>query len=220
MTKSERRAYRQDIHIEDLLIWTYQAQRAHRVLSRGAGLHPLERLADGYEVQNIDTLAKLERIAELGVRVDGGGTPGADMHPDAEVVVERLACMSKLKAGMLMSCGQSGLEYDWLPGAVPSLLPLRDNHGKPIVIYEDRARKRALYCPLVETREHIEFARKVYGLWWEAMAELATDLAKYDSLLSTYHVLPPRSPKEPWATKKGLTRETRFDIATERSECA
>ena len=49
MTKSERRAYRQDIHIEDLLIWTYQVQRAHRDLSRGAGLHPLERLADGYE---------------------------------------------------------------------------------------------------------------------------------------------------------------------------
>jgi hypothetical protein len=194
MTKIERTPYRQDIAIEDLLTWTYQVQRAHLVLSRGAGMHPLDRAADGYDVQGIDSLVRLERIAELGVRVDGGGTPGADMHPDAEMVVDRIALLSHLQRGLVEWYGKTGMEPDWVPGGMK--LEPRLVNDKPLVIYEDAARRKPLYCPVVDNQDSITFARKMYLHWWDAMASLAQRLV---TELTSFNVHPPRSARTPWS---------------------
>ncbi|MBF0305174.1 MAG: hypothetical protein HQL41_05950 [Alphaproteobacteria bacterium] len=193
MTHSQR--YRRDIEIEDLLLWTYQVQRAHLVIDRGVGMHPLERMADGHAVQSSSSLTAFAAIEMLGVRVDGGGTASADLHPDAEAAAEEVKRLSPLKRGLVEHFGKTGEVPGWVPGGVRvEAVIIKD---RPVVVYEDQQTKRKpLYCLVTDNADEVIHRRDTYQHWWDALDALARHLGP--KIMTSFTVLPPRSERMPW----------------------
>ncbi len=116
-----------DIRIEELLLWTYQRQKADLVIERGVGLFPQEKDADGifYRMISGDGTYQIHRNYELGIKLEGCGFPTCEIHPDAEMVHELIKTKSftHLERGLLIEFGKTGLMPDWMPGAQPQGSP-------------------------------------------------------------------------------------------------
>ena len=75
-----------DFTVEQLAIWTYRDQKAHKVES--SSLFEAERVAAGLELHSVSQTAVVGRVCELGGFIDGGGLRSGALHPDAELLHE------------------------------------------------------------------------------------------------------------------------------------
>ncbi|WP_291295832.1 hypothetical protein [Elioraea sp.] len=184
------------IQIASLLEWTYRRQRADVVIDRGIGLHLQEREMMGVEPCARASDARVAAIAELGVRVDGGGMAATDCHPDAEVIHHVVSSLDDRQQGIRLSAlliqhakAATRPPAEVLPRAVPQL----NIRGKPLVVHEvnDKGRNYG-HCPITWgpslayiAAVEAEHARWVSGL---RLVTLALHLA---ARLTLWHPIPP-----------------------------
>jgi hypothetical protein len=133
---------RQPIEVWPLLVWAYRDQRVDVVIEHGVGLFEAEQLADGVEVRRTTATAEVERIARLGMRVDGGGMrvgAAADCHPDAELVHRAVQGLDTRVHGLPVSAlviqhaRSAEPPEDW-SAVVPRAEAIRDHKGRPFVL--------------------------------------------------------------------------------------
>jgi hypothetical protein len=204
MKTAKQKKYRHDVHVEELVIWTYQRQKADLIVERGVGLYPQEKDADGIFHKRIsgDGVYQIHRNQELGVRVDCIGFPTADIHPDAETVHEliKTKAFTHLERGLLIDFGKTGLMPDWMPGAKPEVRPALKKNGKLKMIHSDRNKTKPIACEIeiVMTQDHIDFKRSIYTSWLGSLEKLCGEIWKNDLLMTSFNVLPPAAEKEPW----------------------
>jgi hypothetical protein len=204
MKTALKKKHRHDIRIEELLLWTYQRQKADLVIERGVGLFPQEKDADGifYRMISGDGTYQIHRNYELGIKLEGCGFPTCEIHPDAETVHELIKTKSftHLERGLLIEFGKTGLMPDWMPGAKPQIRPAVKKNGKLKMIYRDRENTKPVACEIeiVLSQEHIDYMRSVYTKWWAALDKLCRMLWENDALVTSFNVLPPASAKQPW----------------------
>ncbi len=207
MTTAKQKKYRHDITVEDLVIWTYQRQRADLIVERGVGLLPHEKDADGIFYKNIsgDGTYQVQRNAELGTRIDCFGFPSAEIHPDAELVHELIKTkfFTHLDRGLLIDFGKTGLVPDWLPGAKPEIRPAYKKNGKLKMIYGDRKHPIACEIEIVMSQDHIDFKRRIYTQWWDALDKLRAQLWERDTQVTSFNVQVPGAARTPWQRKTG-----------------
>lgn len=229
MKPATKKKYRHDVHIEELVIWTYQRQKADLIVERGVGLYPQEKAADGifYKMISGDGVYQVHRNQELGVRVDCIGFPTADIHPDAEMVHEliKTKTFTYLERGLLIDFGKTGLMPDWLPGAKPEIRPAYKKNGQIKMIYGGKNNHKPIACEIeiVMSQDHIDFKRRIYGEWWAALDKLCREIWKADKVMTSYNVKPPMAHKEPWVGKINpatLTQGKNFDMMNTELKCA
>ena len=207
MTPVKQKKYRHNITVDDLVIWTYQRQRADLIVERGVGLLPHEKDADGIFYKNIsgDGTYQVLRNSELGTKIDCFGFPSAEIHPDAELVHEVIKAKSftHLERGLLLDFGKSGLIPDWLPGAKPEIRPAYRKNGKPKMIYRDRDKTKPIACEIeiVMSQDHIDFKRRIYSQWWDSLDKLRGVLWERDTLVTSFNVQGPNVARTPWGGK-------------------
>lgn len=205
MKAISQKKYRHDMTVDDLLIWTYQRQRADLIVERGVGLLPHEKDADGIFYKNIsgDGAYQVQRNAELGTRIDCFGFPSAEIHPDAELVHELIKTkfFTHLDRGLLIDFGKTGLVPDWLPGAKPEIRPAYKKNGKLKMIYGDRKHPIACEIEIVMSQDHIDFKRRIYTQWWDALDKLRAQLWEKDTLVTSFNVQGPSAARTPWDGK-------------------
>jgi hypothetical protein len=196
---------RQPIDIEELLVWTYRAQKADQVIRRGAGLHALEALADGVEIHATSACgcAGVARIAELGVRVDQMGRDSGALHPDAEVVHRAVMQLDDKVQGLprsrlvIVHAARAERPGD-LACEIPRPVPRLNRNGSVQVQWLDQGRKRG-FCPIdyQPSVALIDAAREEYAAWHAALRLLHLALHD-DARLTRWHPLRPAAPAEPW----------------------
>lgn len=207
MQQGKQKKHRHDIHVEDLVMWTYQRQKADLIVERGVGLYPHEKDADGIFYKNIsgDGTYQVLRNSELGTRIDCIGFPSAEIHPDAELVHETIKAkaFTHLERGLLIDFGKTGLVPDWLPGAKPEIRPMLRKNGQIKMIYGGKNNHKAIGCEIeiVMSQDHIDFKRRIYGQWWRALEKLCKELWEKDTLVTSYNVQAPAVAFEPWQRK-------------------
>lgn len=206
-TSQQVRAQRQPIDIEQLLIWTYRVQKADQVIRRGGGLHSLEALVDGVQLNATSTCgcAAVARIQELGVRVDVEGRDAGALHPDAEVVhraVMRLTARVQGRPGWQLIIGHAawGDRPDSMEGEMPRPIPVLNRRGLPRVEFTTPGRRQDEAMCLVEyapSAASILLAREEYAAWHQLLRLLALAL-QAEPGLSRFHPLAPAAPAAPW----------------------
>lgn len=206
---------RQKIDVEQLVIWTYQRQKADIVVDRGVGLHDLERQAAGITVIHNTTDGSGSGIAVLGCRVDCGGTPSGDLHPDAEAVHDAVRrAPSRLWRSLLIEMGRTGRRPDWMPGARIERRVVLNSRGRPKMIYDDsrhpigpkiepmvvvdRQDDRGRWSTIpVGSPENLTMMRRMWAEWRAALVWLADDLAA-GGMLESHDPQHPAVPMMPW----------------------
>lgn len=192
--------YKRDIDIEDFMIWVYQHQKADAVIDHGHGLNQLEREAAGLEVyrNSADGCYTVAQTAILGTRVDYFGPSCALVHPDAELAHDMVKSMRGIEYALILECAKHGNRPDWMPGAVPMLRPKRRANGKMVMICDKN--RNVIGCELDNILDiaSIEFARKMYMTWWNALAHLADALEYHADMLKSFRVTRPAAPFAPW----------------------
>jgi hypothetical protein len=168
--------------VQAILEWAFRVEKAR--LELPPPTDAVEEASDyGLEY------ALLQR-ARLGCQVDGGRYKiGSYTHEDAEVVAATVAGMPDALGGKRMAIrvaelARAGLTPDWMPGAVPSCIPVetkRNQHGERArtevvgterVQYRERWRTvEVLACPVMwrPHPEQITGARRAYENWWQAL---------------------------------------------------
>ncbi|MBU6167080.1 MAG: hypothetical protein KGQ52_13280 [Alphaproteobacteria bacterium] len=195
------------IDVETLVAWAFDDQR---VGAAAAGLNEIEALAAGLTWQGRSGCgcARAADIAKLDTRVDvSRASLNSNVHPVAEAVMNVIECSPQ--RDLLMAWARTGAK----PGgwAIPPrwVEPVNgwvdgERFAKAAPIYDlvggaAGGQRRALPIvardPDVVMREVGE-RRAIYALWWQAVADLGFEL----SLMNLgFVVLPPGSPREPWA---------------------
>lgn len=204
-----RTPLRRSIDIEQLLTWTFRNQRAHKIVPQGAGLQRAEALADGRNLQAKSGCgcASVERIAELGVRVDVSMSDPGQLHPDAETVYNAVTDLPRPIANLVARHAIDDTRPNWGEGMRPAMIPvwrkgpIYDAQGKPAkrsfqMIY-DRNRN-AIACKVIPVHEPDSIARlrQDYTRWYDALVALANTLN--DRPLDHHVVTGPIVPAEPW----------------------
>ncbi|MEM8822050.1 MAG: hypothetical protein AAGF30_00420 [Pseudomonadota bacterium] len=189
-TKAGRVREGQAMGIWDALQWAFRDQAVHLELPGDAFKEA--RPSFGLE------WVMMER-AKLGCRPDGGAGPDV-VHEDAETLAAALANLPKrlggLRAAIAMAeSARSGLVPDWMPGAVPTMVPVawKRGHrhgpaqgkseviGKVDVVEIKRAGRgvrRVVKTVAIRwtpirwdpSREQIDAARRRYRAWWHVLA--------------------------------------------------
>ncbi|WP_299393251.1 hypothetical protein [Pelagibius sp.] len=195
--------HREEIDIERLLIWTYQTKAADKVASRlsGIGPGPVTTNAQG-----------LMHMAALGCRIDrsGPGVPTAgaqDLDPDAEAVHEAVLALPQSDGALVWRHAKTATRPDFMPGASTRMCPVLRGNGKPKMVYRDRACTKPSYC-LIEAdppQARIDFVRRTYKQWWDAMAALVETL-----VMRAFTVTGPSAPRAPWKGEP-LTKQKKVD---------
>lgn len=204
MEAAKQKKHRQDIRIEELVIWTYEKQKADIIEDRGVGLMPHEKDADGifYRMISGDGTYQIHRNWELGIKLEITGWPTAQIHPDAELIHDLIKSkkFTHLERGLLIDFGKTGLMPDWMPGAKPQIRPALNRKGKPKMLYAYGSRKKPIACILeiINPQEHINFKRKIYNDWWAALDKLKAELWAGDDMVTSFNVLPSLAKKSPW----------------------
>jgi hypothetical protein len=189
------------LDVEDLLVWTYRQQRADVVCDRGLGLHDIEASLDHVELHGISLCgcAEVERIQQLGVRVDGTGGCSA-LHEDAELVHQVVSRLAVPLQHLVIRHARERERPDVMAGLRPRPIPAINGKGTPSVRYEpwDRYRNYG-WCPIRWTVSlvMIEAARFEYTLWLDALARIAATL-RIEGRLTRHVVTGPAALLRPW----------------------
>lgn len=179
---------KQPIDIEDLLVWTYQRQKAD-IVSR--------RQSTVFLPSSSSNVAMLARHALLGTRIDHGGSWVHDkneLHPDADLTHEAVMRLPIEARGLVMSHAKGGTRPDWVEDDQPRFLPKMNSRGRPKV--ERDSGGRAIFCPvyLYPDPDYVTFCRSVYGEWWRGIQMLISDLGD----LSDFTVTGSEAVEFPW----------------------
>jgi hypothetical protein len=192
------------VSILELLHWAFQREHAFLVFSDYA--------ANPGHVSAFDPIYMMMQQVELGVRVDTS-SGGWRRHDDAEQVADALIALSdRAMAVTIADLARSGRCPDWMPGAVPRIMPRewgRANRygtraktavcGTVETIKRGRTvRTEIRYCPvtITPTPAQIASARRAYLYWWGALFDLSLMFQVPDTLTShqVTNIMPPRSP--------------------------
>jgi hypothetical protein len=173
--------------IEDLLVWVYQKQQAHKV--EPIGLH-----RPGWGSSSRDGCARVAEIAALGCAVDGGGYANGALAEDAEIVHGEVVRLDALDVGLVISHAVAGSRPEHYAGARPRLGPAMDR-GKPIVIWDKQFRYGSCKLQWLLSQETIDLGRYQYVVWWQALDHLARVLK---GRLVGHRVAQPGAPSKPW----------------------
>ena len=142
------------------------------------------------------SVARVERVGQLGIRLGGAVNVGASVHPDAETVHSAVLALGGWMTGCLIDFGRSGLVPDALVGQEPRARPVMGRTGYKMIRDHNR---NAIACELTwdgpDWRE-IEFARMRYERWHEALSALTGSLRRDG--LGDYRVTGPRANPRPW----------------------
>jgi len=168
--------------VQAALEWAFRVEKAELELPP-----PKDVVEDGFGFGLEYVL--LQRAA-LGCRIDGGQHKmGSYTHPDAEVIAATVAGIPDSLGGIRMAVrvaelARAGLTPDWMPGAIPSCVPVetrQNQHGEratTIVVGTERVKTRGkwrtvevLACPVTwrPHPEQIASARRGYEDWWQAL---------------------------------------------------
>ena len=191
-TIANPRNYRVDIDIQALLRWTYQDQAADEVSRQTTiGLYPSRFRSN---------LLIIKRNGLLGTKIDYADSAArgvANIHPDADAVHDAVKTLKPLWIGLIIDCAKTGSEPDWMPGKEPRPIKVSQKNGKPrMEFYDPGTCRKPAYCLVRYEPEpdHLEFVRRIYVEWWDAMTVLVGKLND----LGDYNVSGPDAPREPW----------------------
>jgi hypothetical protein len=173
--------------IEDLLVWVYQKQQAHKVEHVGV-------YGPGWRVVSGDGCARVAEIAALGCAVDGGGYANGTLAEDAEIVHGEVVRLDALDVGLVISHAVAGSRPEHYAGMRPRLGPAMDR-GKPIVLWDKHYRYGHCKVQWLLSQETIDLGRYQYVLWWQALDHLARVLK---GRLVGHRVGLPAAPAKPW----------------------
>lgn len=205
---------REPVSVLDLLTWAFSVERVSL---------DFEDVAP----RRVDPIYAMMRQAELGARIDGGGwSPRAT---DAEIVAGLVAALPAAQGGRRMAVtvaelARAGQVPDWMPGAVPRLVPVEwkraNQFGRGTARtdvaghWEEerwiqnprcaasrirRVRRHELrYCPCrwSPSRDRIAAARRFYLDWWGALLHLQAAFRAAD--LGCFEVTQSMPPLTPW----------------------
>ena len=195
---------KRQMSVRQALEWAFGAERVSM---------DFDELNDGPPAT--DTIWRLMQRGLLGCRIDGGGRSVA--HDDAEVIASILATLTITLGGKSMAVevarlARAGMAPDWMPGAVPKVVP-RDTrltkHGlfAKTEVYERietvhrgrKVKRDVMYCPVTfyPSEAKIVSARKFYGQWWLALRWMQGALRHAD--LRTIAITQDLPPRAPWA---------------------
>lgn len=185
------------VDVEVLARWAYGAQMVDRF--ERSGLNAMERAISGFEPSGYSAcgVGQLMQIAHLGARIDRGGAIVSDaVHPAALALALALGQVENGKR----------VRFHALAGTRPALWDYATGQWEPVawvkpgkvaeVEYEGPGRKGG-YCRVVQVWDHArkDFGRADYGLWWQALADLAWALS---SRALGFVVTGPAAAARPW----------------------
>ena len=212
-----RGAGKREVTILKLLEWAFQKEKVRIDFDRGANDRlPGER--KGYGMEYI-----LMRQAELGCRVQGGGT--SEPHPDADLVAEALAVLPEGVGGrrmalVLADLARTGETMGWGSDLAPQVQPVewkQTKHGlfaateacgKARYVSRGKVREVELRCCPVTIENHPRDqarARRDYLLYWSALKELRDSFQICDQL-TAHKVTEGLPPMKPWEGRKVRAR--------------
>lgn len=209
---------RKVVSVQQILEWAFAVERVSLELPMAEEA----LIGQGY---GIGSSLRLLRRAELGCRVDGGGS--SPCHEDAEVVAAAVAnlpegCGGRGMAVRVAELARARVTPDWMPGAVPRVVPADwhvNRHGKHArsevvgtISMQHRGRKvvhEVRACPItyVPTQAQIHAARRGYLAWWGALLDIRCSL-KVGGMLRGHEVsdvMPPRCPWDRGVAQRVLT---------------
>jgi hypothetical protein len=198
-----------EVSILHLIEWAFQREKVRIEFDQGTQHRPQGALK-GYGMEHI-----LMRQAELGCRVDGGGT--SEPHPDADAVADALAVLPEGHGGqrMAMRIGElarAGQVPSWHIPEKARVVPCEwrtTKHGTfaqtesaGMISYTSRGKLREVevkYCPIIIQNHPGDAAalRREYLGWWGALLELRDTFRIYGGLTS-YVVTEAMPPRTPW----------------------
>jgi hypothetical protein len=195
---------KRELSIKALLEWTF-----------GVELAQIEHPDDFVPVQvGIGMEWRLQREAQLGCRVDGGGR--SSPHDDAELVAAIVSGLPAAQGGIWMArrvaeFARMASVPDWMQNVQQRCVPrdlTQNQHGPragtqvaEVISYEYRGRiieKKVLFCPVVytPTAAQITSARRFYLDWWGALLDVRSRLVAVDLV---GHVVTDQMPSmTPW----------------------
>jgi len=198
---------------ERALVWAVRDQRV--VWSETvAGLHRIEREIEGGTVYAASACgcAEIERLQELGVRVDGR-SGGAEAHPDAVAIYQAALSGDRHVDALLLRYADLGMTPP-VSLVERRCYPARDARGDVLVLTTD---ERARYCELRWTGgpEETEARRREYLTWFDALIAFEARLRRVT--LRTIALVPVRLEREPWRVVASGRPASLLD-ATQRAE--
>jgi len=208
---------RESTSLVALLIWTYQRQKAD-VMS-GKGLWMSEAKASDPELEPAQAwsgcgCAQLAAVAALGARIAGGGWQRPIVHPDADLIHDRVVEMSKTDwsgAMLLRRYGRQGGVPEWSEGR-QEFEPeydardriIQDRYDEVALVADAAGRPRAVpvrYCPvrLYPSDSWVDMTRAEYRLWHRALRNLGAALS--ERKLTRWTVTGLGAAAEPWSAR-------------------
>ena len=198
--------------VQALLEWAFMREK---VRLEWFDERPVEERGFGYGIEYV-----LLRRAQLGCRVDGGGE--SPRHDDAELVAAIVAGIPPEQGGRRMALlvaelARTGLTMDWMPGAVPQVVPRewkRTKHGPRAatrVVGVERVRTRGRWrevevrmCPITfdPSPQQIESARDAYTRWRTALGWVR-DAIRASRMLRDHELLEALPVDRPWERRPG-----------------
>jgi hypothetical protein len=191
---------RGSIDVEQLAVWAFRDQRAHRVAGRG--LHGIEAAVSGLEPRgrSADGCAAIADIQHMGCRVDWGGATVKDhVHPAAELLEQLVACMQD--GGLVRHYALlGGRPEGWREPARWYRPVVWDKPGEEAGwewTNEGRGARGYRMCRVVPTITHQELRaqRQLYARWLDALGVLAWELSMH---ALGFAVTGPSAPARPW----------------------
>lgn len=176
------------IDIEQLLVWAFRDQKAHKVLEARDGLFDQEAALDGHAFQSSrDSSAMMERNGQLGTRVDGGGRSAPHLHDDAEEVYKAVMALTVDEAMLVRKHACAASRPDHEAVVPPKAFPVPNRLGNPTVCYpSDKNRDPGHGWCLVQwtvSPVSAEVIRIEYAIWHKALKLLAVALAHAGRLI-------------------------------------
>jgi len=197
---------------ERALIWAVRDQRV--VWSETvAGLYAIEREVMGgiWYSSSADGCAEIERLQELGVRVDGGGS-GGEAHPDAVAIYRAAITGDRHVDGLLLRYADLGMTPPC--GFVERrCYPARDARGD-VMVWMTANRWR--YCELrwLGGVEETDARRREYVAWYDALVAYEARLRRVE--LQSIELVALTVQAEPWRVVASGRPATLLD-ATQRA---
>lgn len=200
------------ITAEALVAWAWQRECVGAVLGRGIGMMEGERAAAGirWAGASADGVAAVERVGSLGCFVDGGGPVIAPpVHPDAERVWEVVQGLgSRIARSLVVEHARTGGRPEWYPGARVEWRAEKRGGRDRLVWDGRRCVGTFVECVVSVERgdgsrvvradvlpETIGYRRGLYGVWWDALAEVEGAVR---GRLVAHRVEGVGAPREPW----------------------
>lgn len=192
----------------DLLVWTYQRQRADVMSGRGLW-GPEAEVMDEEPFHQIsgDGCAKIAATAAYGCDIDGGGYQRAALHPDAEAVHDAVVALSAdnwIGAQLVRRYAKQGATPHWdvrqhlEPVYVGGKPEVRDGDAYTVRYRRELRVVSARYCPVepYPANAWVEMMRGEYRAWYSGLAAVARMLER--AALTRWSIVGIGAEREPW----------------------